>query len=260
MQQPIPLLFHDFDFIDVFYQLKDHQVAKVVEKRFDDAVAEQSKPTIQWFDQGVPLTIEAWTKQEAERKSHSTDQTDYVLLQIIHMSPLRLGGYEEAKQVVHEMVVVAWACRDNWSPYAPDETRFKAFRRSDQAFYMVLDQWVSASVLHACKKRHLCLLYTRSNYERLLVNSRKLSRRLEEESNAGMNIILGRTIDENKEQLRQHNRARELQGRIFDVVDVAYLRLGLPTGKLDLYGLSMISTDSLDGAKRPPKANPVSTD
>ena len=260
MQQPLAIQFLDFDFIDVFYQVKDKSLPSKIEQWFEEGVGEQSRPAKPWTDPGPALTIDAWTEREASRKRNSSNDEDYVLLQIVHMAPLRLNHYDEAPLVVHEMVVMAWACRADWSPFAPTETRFKAFRRYEDHLFLVLNRWLSVAVVHAFKKRHLCLMFKRSTFERLLVNSRKLASKLVEEVACGMDISLGRTVAERNEHTSQQLRARELVRRVFELIDVAYIRIGSETIKPALYGASLVLTDTLDGAKRPPKPSPVGHD
>ena len=260
MQQSIPVKFMQFDFVDCYYKLREPMTVDMVEQWFNASVSEQCRPIIQLIDPGPVLTIEQWSEREASLKSQGTDPEEYILLHILQIMPLTLDSFNEARQVVHELVVQAWSCFDDSSPSAPNETRYQAFNLKIRSFFLVFDRWMTSSLIHAFKKGHMCLVFTRPTYDRLVLDSGTLMRLIDLELSYGMEINLGRTLQEMSENLHRHNRARELVDKVFSYIDIARLRLRDEILNAGFRGAGLVPTGTLDGAKRPPAPPLVSQD
>lgn len=259
-QLAVTVKFMEFNFADLFYVMQEHYKEELVEEWFDEGVFLCQPKGIETLPFGRALSIDRWTIHDEEKKRYSTDNEQYVLVQILQMMPLRLNGFDAAKLVLHELVIVAWDCTDDWTPLKPADKRFKLKRRSEEQFVIVLDRWVSYSVLHACRKGHLALLFDRSMYLDMMRYSKELMRQVDEEVNSGMNVQLGRTMQEISSNLDKFHRARALLRRVFDLVDVAYVTVQQETTVQELQGTRLFITDELTAVKPPPMPSPVGED
>lgn len=259
-QLAVTVKFMEFNFSDLFYTMKDHYKAELVEEWFDEGVFICQPKSTEILPLGRALTIDRWTMQDEEKKRYSTDNEQYVLVQVLHMMPLRMNGNDDAKLVLHELVIVAWDCTDDWTPLKPADKRFKLKRRTEEQFIIVLDRWVSHSVLHACRKGHLALLFDRSMFVDMMRYSKELMRLIDEEVEWGMNVQLGRSVSEISSNLDKFHRARALLRRVFDLVDLAYVVVQQETTVAELQGTRLFITDELTGIKPPPMPSPVGQD
>ena len=262
MQVTIPVQFIEFNFSSLFYKERDfYRRPDIVEEWFDHGVMISQPRTCGILMDSPALTIEMWTEREEQRRSYRCGNAEYVMVQIIHMMPLRLNGYDEAKLVVHEMVIVAWDCTEDWSPFKPfNECYYKARHRPEDTFFIVLDRWVSQSVLHTCRAGHLGLLFEKSMYLMMLQNSKELAEHIEDELQWGMSITIGRTVAEVSHNLEKFQRARHLVSRVFDLVDLSYILIEGDTKYEALHGARMLMTDELTAVKRPPMQSPEDSD
>lgn len=258
-QLAVTVKFVEFNFLDLFYIVKDHYDPELVEKWFEEGVS-VCQPRGYYVSLGPSLSIDRWTLQLEEKTRHSTDDDKYVILQIIHMMPLRFNGADNARLVLHEMVVVAWDCEDDWTPLKPQERRFKMKRREEEQFVLVLDRWVSHSVLHAFRKGHLGLMFHQTMYLKMLNYSKELMKKVNEEVERGMNVQLGRSFEEISSNLDKYHKARALVGKVFDLVDVALSVVTRETPVEELQGARMLITDELTGVKPSSMPSPIDQD
>ncbi len=258
-QLAVTVKFVEFNFLDVFYIAKDPYNPELIEKWFEEGVA-VCQPRGYYRSLGPSLSIDKWTLQLEERTRHSTNDDQYVILQILHMMPLRLDGHDNARLVLHELVVVAWDCEDDWTPLKPTERRFKMKRREEEQFLLVLDRWVSHSVLHAFRKGHLALMFHQTMYLKMLNYSKELMKKVNDEVERGMNVQLGRSFDEISTNLDNYHRARALLRKVFDLVDVALTVITRETPVEELQGARILITDELTGVKPSPMPAPVGQD
>ncbi len=259
-QLALTFKFVEFNFLDLYYKVKDQYDPELIEKWFEEGVWECMPRSLGPLPGGRALSIDRWTKQFEERTRKSSDDDQYVILQILQMMPLRLNGDDNARLVLHELVVVAWDCEDGWTPLKPQERRFKMKRREEEQFVLVLDRWVSHSVLHACRKGHLGLMFHEVMYLKMLNHSKELMKKVNEEVERGMNVQLGRSFEEISSNLDKYHKARALLRKVFDLVDVA---LSVVTGETpveELQGVRMLITDELTGVKPSPMPSPVGQD
>src|SRR5687768_14413373 len=109
-QLALPVEFVEFDFMKLFYIMKEeyHNRSELVEQWFNEGVFICQLKSVEILPLGPQLSMERWSWTEEEKHSHSLINDDYVLVQILHMMPLRLNGDDDAGLVVHEMVIVPW--------------------------------------------------------------------------------------------------------------------------------------------------------
>ena len=254
-QLALGIQFIEFDIRDLFYFVKEFYVPPLVEEWFNEGVFICQPRSMSIMPLGPALTIEPWSLQEENKKRHSTTTEKYVLLQILQMMPLKLDGHDSAKLVLHELAVVAWNCLEDCSPLKPEERRYVLRRRPEAQVVLVLDRWVSHAVLHACRKKHEGLLFEASMYSLLLHYSGKLKDQVDEEVESGLNVQLGRTVQEMSWNQDQYHRARALINRVFDLVDIAYVVIRRESTEEKLKGARLLLTDELKDVK-PPKPSP----
>ena len=259
-QLALTVKFVEFSFTDLFYVASDFYSPELVERWFEEGVLQCQSRSLAIMPLGRGLSIERWTLRQQEKKRYSTDDSQYVLLQIVHMMPLRFNDNDKAKLVLHELVVVAWECTDDWSPLKPADSRYKLKRRREEQFLLVLDRWVCHSVLHACVKGHLGLFFDRSMYLDMLRYSRDLMEKVDLEVGSGVNVHLGRTVQEISDNLDKFHRARALVSKVFDLVDVAYVVINRETTVEALQGARLFITDELTGVKPAPPPLAVGED
>lgn len=202
------------------------------------------------------MTIEKWVDQDEPSCERDPNKDPYVLLQVLQIMPLRMNSFGDADKVLHELVVVAWSCAERISPCNPFTTRFKATKRPEEQFFIVLNKWVSMSLVHTFRKEHVGLAFTREMYLKMLANSRELGRKLQEEVEWGLVVTLGRTIHEVSTNLNEFHRAKALLRRVLDLVTVAYVTIREETTIESLEGVGMYFTDTLEGIKPPPSPTP----
>lgn len=250
LQLALGVQFIEFDFGDLFFTMKeDYPSSEQLEEWFDEGVFLCQPKTMAIMPLGPALTIERWTVLHEGKKRRSTSTDEYVLVQILHISPMKMNGDDSSRLVLHELVVVAWDCQEDWTPYKPLDQRYKAKRRSEEQFLVVLDRWVNHSVLHACRKGHFGLLFEKSMYHRMLDNSRELIRKVQDEVEWGMSVQLGRTVQDMTQNITSFHRARALTLRVFDLVDIAYVSVRRETAQQSLHGARLLITDELTAVK-----------
>lgn len=260
MDVPVLAPFIEFDFGDMFYRMNGNYRPNLIEQWFEEGVAICNRPPVQVSDRGPALTIEPWVDRDGRSNERRATKDPYVLLQIVQMMPLRMNSFDYSQKVLHEMVVVAWSCVEVDCPFNPFKKRFKLHRRPEDQFFLVLNRWISWSVIHTCRRRHLGLVFTRELYLQLLANSNELGRKVREEVEWGLVVTLGRTIQEISNNLNEFHRARALLRRVFDLVSIAYMTINEEARIEGLQDVGMYFRDDLEGIKPPPMPTPPDDD
>jgi hypothetical protein len=183
-----------------------------------------------------------------------------ILLQIVQMMPLRMNGYDAAPFVLHEMVVVVWECDDYWKPTNPFGEQYKAFRRSEDQFFIVLDRWVSKTVINVEKTGHFGMVFCPKMFKRMQENSKELARKLREEIDWGLTVNLGQTMQQISDNQDSFYRARCFLRRVTDLIDLALLRYTGVTKDERLKQAGLYVTDDLADIKPPPLPSPTGMD
>lgn len=246
MKLALGVQFVEFDFHQLFYVKKEeYPLSAMFESWFDDGVSHCQPLGLHTLTYGQNLTIEEWTSLHEQQEKLNTYTEQYVLVQILHMAPMKMNGCEDSRFVLHELVVVPWDCQEDWTPNRPPLPRYKARRRPEEQFLIVLDRWVSHAVLHASKKSHFGLLFERSMYLRMLESSNELVRQTQDEVDRGMDIKLGRTAQDVTQNYHNFKRARALGRKVYDLVDLAYLSVKRETSEQSLHGTRMLMTSDL---------------
>ena len=256
MQTTIPLQFLEFDFTTMYFRPQEGYRTRIVQEWFNEGVM-LANPLASLGSGGGPvMEVEEWTdRSECKNRLVSHDE-DFVLVQVVQMMPLRLNGFDSAQLVLHEMVVQVWSCSPYWSEYRPEDFRYKAERRKEEQFFMILDRWLSWSMVHSFKRCHFGLVFSREIFELMLANSKILLQKLEEDVEWGLVANLGQTIQQISHNIHEFHRARSLVTRVLEVVDVAYLRIKGETSQERLRGVQVLVSHDLDLVKPPPMPSP----
>ena len=256
MQTTIPIQFLEFDFVSMYFKPQELYRPALVEEWFNEGVM-LSNPLASLGPGGGPLMqVEEWSDRSECKNRLSSYEEDFILVQVIQMMPLRLNGYDSAALVLHEMVVQVWSCSPYWSEYRPTDLKYKAERRKDEQFFLILDRWLSWSMVHSFKRGHIGLVFSREIFELLLANSKKLFSNLQEEVEWGLVANLGQTVQQISHNLHEFHRARSLVTRVMDVVDLAFIRIKGESSQQCLQGVQVLVSSDLDQVKPPPMNTP----
>lgn len=251
--------FVDFEFVSTFHMPKEGSKHKIVNEWFREGL-KVCRPPIADADQTSPcLQLEAW-KEPCVDPVYYFEHNKMILVQILHMMPLRLNGYDSAPFVVHEMVVVVWEFDDFCNPSSPFGARYRAFKRSEDHFFIVLDHWVSKTVISVQRSGHLGMVFCPKMFEIMHRNSRELGRKLKDEVDFGLTVNLGQTMQQISDNQDGFYRARCMLRRVMDLIDVAYVRYTGVTSDPRLKQVGLYVTDDLADVKPPPMPSPVRED
>jgi len=247
--------FVDFEFLATYYMPREDYKPKIVEEWFREGLKVCS-PHCMDADLPSPyLQLQAWKEPYAD-PLYYFDHDKMILVQILHMMPLRLNGFDAARYVVHEMVVVVWECDDYWKPTNPFGEQYKAFRRSEDQFFIVLDRWISKTVINVEKSGQFGMVFCPKMFKRMHQNSKELGRKLREEVDFGLTVNLGQTMQQISQNQDGFYRARCMLRRVVDLIDVAFVRYTGVTTDQRLQQVGLCVTDDLDTVKPSPMPFP----
>jgi hypothetical protein len=161
--------------------------------------------------------------------------------------PLKINNEVSQTAVLHEVVMVAWACRPHGSLFNPFEDWYRLTRRPETSMYLVLNSWLGFSMQNTSQKGHLALVFTKDMFERLLDLSAQLDARLQDEIDLrGAVVALGRTEQEAAFHCEQFHKARYLSRRVFELADLAYVVIEDNVFNTILSSIGLFITGNLD--------------
>ena len=222
---------------------------------------------IPWFNEGIVvctprctepiqnnrlLRISTFDGSLERPESLQMNGNRFVIMQILHMTPLMIGGFDEAEYVVHELLVVSWASEEQCVSVDSLNKRFVGRRRGEEVIRIVLDDWVSYANINVCSKGHVALVFDELMYQRILRNSDELRSKVRDQVDFGKTVTLGRSVVEISRNLDNFHNARALLRRVFELSDIAVIGVESATNAQVLQGLNLIVTDNLDGLTPPP--------
>ena len=222
MSTALPVSFVYFAFSDLYHDRNECYTQKLTTEWFEEGVKECAASSLSG-DAHPLLTLEQWP--ERGTPIEETDQEDpLVLVQILHMMPLKINNEENPKAVLHELVMVAWSCRPHGSMFSLLKNNYRLKRRPETKLYVILDTWSGFSAVHCFKESHLALMFTKDMFARLLDLSAQLDASLQDEIDfLGSQVMLGRRPDESDFHNTEFHKARTLVRRVYELADLAWV-------------------------------------
>ena len=221
MLSEIPLNFFNFSFIeclateDMFYDWS------FFDNTFREGIQSFQNPNSD-TSMGPLLTL----NQLDKTINSPNDCEGKVLLQIIHMMPLKMKLLQDDSFVLHEMVVVAWVSDSCTSQTVEGVEAYRFKRLNHDKLLVVLDSALTKSVIHCYRKRHLGLFMEQDLFKLLLENSKILEVSLDRLINdCGVEVYVGLTSQQAIVNCMMYHKANRLLHSVFHQIgfaDVSY--------------------------------------
>lgn len=222
MSTALPVTFVYFDFRDIYHDRNECYTQKLTTEWFEEGVKECAASALAQDSQGL-LKLEQWPERGSPVEE-AGNEDPLVLMQIIHMMPLKINNEENPKAVLHELVIVAWSCKPHGAMFNPFNNCYRLKRRPETKLYVILDTWMGFSAAHCFTRGHLALIFTKDMFARLLDLNVQLDASLQDEIDfLGTQIMLGRTLEESTFHNSEFHKARTLVRRVYELADLAYV-------------------------------------
>lgn len=245
MSIAVPISFVHFHFHNIYHDKNESYTPKVTIDLFEDGVQECTPPAT-GQDCGSLLKLEQWPERGGPLNRPEIEDP-LVLVQILHVMPLKINNEVTRPAVLHEVAMVAWACRSRGSMSNPFEDWYRMTRRPETSMYLVLNSWLGMTMLHTYERGHLALVFTKVMFERLMDLSLQIDASLQDEIDLrGTVVTLGRTDQEAAFHCENFHKARTLSRRVFELIDLAYASVEANVFNTILSNIGLFITGNLD--------------